>query len=184
MLKYLQTTIEIDVWEPADPWPQKLSIFCDLFHLFCLLLCGVNSRSNINAGTISTLGCTLKVEPNSLSEELWPTYWSNGLNTHRGFTEGPRPLNTRTPGRSNYLGHNWKCQKCWWWVAHITAWEGDKCFFQLTHIYTCGAGAYLYTFSLYLLPIPCWCLETFSFGYWFLSKPNPNRSEERKKWPN
>lgn len=55
-----------------------------------------------------------------------------------------------------------------------------RVFFQLTHIHTCGARAYLYT-SLYPLPIPCWCLETFSFGYWILSKPNPNRSEERKK---
>lgn len=106
-----------------------------------------------------------------------PTYWPNGLNTRRCVTEGPRPLNTRTPGRSNYLSHNWKCWKCLW---HTSLPGRVTCFFQLTHIHTCGARAYLYT-SLYPLPIPCWCLETFSFGYWILSKPNPNRSEERKK---
>lgn len=115
-----------------------------------------------------------------------PTYWPNGLNTRQCVTERPCPLNTRTPGRSNYLSHIWKCWWWWWWwwVAHVTARESDICFFQLTHsIHTCGARAYLYT-SLYPLPIPCWCWETFSFGYWILSKPNPNMSEERKKWPN
>lgn len=149
----------------------------------CFASCCVDSTAEATAMQVPSphLAVHSELSQTTFQRSFRPTYWPNGLKTRQCVAEGPRPLNTRTPGRSNYLSYKWKCWKWWWWVAHITARESDMVFFQLTHIHTCGARAYLYT-SLYPLPVPCWCLET--FGYWILSKPNPNRSEERKKWPN
>lgn len=151
------------------------------FNLFCLPCC---AKSTAEAPSwkvnISTRHCALRVELNSLSDELEghpPTQRCGRVNTHQCVVEGGLPLNTGPTEGSNYLSYDWKCWKCLWWLAKITAW-GKGFFFSLGEIYThMWSWSCLYTRRPH---IPRWFLEIFSFGHWICSRPNSNRPEDRK----
>lgn len=97
-----------------------------LFHLFCLPCC---AKSTAEAQSwqviVSTLQCVLRVE--LIHPPTHPTMW---LRERRCVAEGRLPLNTGPTEGSNYLSSDWKCWKCWWWLAKITAWEKDVLFFS------------------------------------------------------
>lgn len=160
----------VDVWEQADPLASKA--FTATFFSICFASprCAKSRAKALSAGNhLYTSPC-----PQSWAEQ--PFRWAVRMThppTHRcgcaqkdifHLTQNPHrgPITCAVIGSLGNVGGGSQ--------------KSLPFFFSIWHLYTQQVELELFLYTR-KANIPCWCLETVLFGH-------PNRSEDRKNWPN